>query len=136
MIAAALGADVYRGHAKEVGFHAIEVLDAEAAAPSGRCAGAALARRYLHPAAARRNCWRRAMSIRIRPSAAGAMCWRCNSTPKWAKTRASTPGSSSRPKTSRQRATPESLRAIHDRHGAGAVTAGRAMIGEWLSTLQ
>jgi hypothetical protein len=105
MIAAALGAEVYRGHAKEVGFHPVQVHVADspcATWPACRCCtGMAIP----SPCRPRPNCLPPAMSIRTRPSGAGAICWRCNSMPKWAKTPALTPGSNSRPKMLRKRAT-------------------------------
>ncbi|GMM62116.1 glutamine amidotransferase [Novosphingobium pituita] len=137
MIAAALGADVYRGHAKEVGFHAIEVLDAEsplrhlADVPVLHWHGDTftlppraelLASSHVYPHQAFR-CGRNVLALQFHAEMGEDPRFEA-----WVEQSPEDIAAAGH--------TPESLRAIHDRHGAGAVTAGRAMIGEWLSTLQ
>jgi hypothetical protein len=113
LMAAALGAEVYRGPAKEIGFHPIDVHDA-----AGRCATLPASRCCTGTATPSRcpnepNCSPRANAIRTRRFAAGPTSSGCSSTPRWGSTSASTCGPSSGPMTSPLADDRRTLRSDH-----------------------
>ena len=136
MIAAALGGDVYRGHAKEVGFHAVEVLatdgplrhvvdvpvlhwhgDTFTLPPQAQLLASSAA--YPHQAFCRG-----ANVLALQFHAEMGEDPRFEAWIEQAPDDVAAGGY-----------TPESLRAAHALHGPRAVGAGRAMIAEWLEGL-
>lgn len=138
LMAAALGAEVYRGPVKEVGFHPIEVHDTPGAAPLRHLAGIpvlhwhgdtftlpegtellASSERYANQA------FRRGANIlALQFHAEMGLDERFHVwTEQW-------PGDIEAAGTSVER-----LRADHEMHGPRVVEAGRAMITEWLEGL-
>lgn len=136
MIAAALGADVYRGHARELGFHAVEVHDPDsplrhvADVPVLHWHGDTftlppqaelLASSPLYP----HQAFRRGPNLLALQF--HAEMGEDERFEAWIE---------QSPEDVREAGhTPETLRAAHDRHGSTAVAAGRAMIAEWLAGL-
>jgi len=139
LLAAALGAEVFPGPAKEIGFHPISVKDSVAAAPLRHLqglpvlhwhgdtftlpAGAELlasSERYAHQA------FRRGANILgLQVHAEMGVDERFHVwTEQWPDDIAA--GGT----------TVERLRADHEEHGPSVVAAGRAMIAEWLASLQ
>ena len=138
MIAAALGAEVYAGPAKEIGFHPVEIHDDAREGPLGALVGVPL----LHwhgdtfdlpegveliassPAYAHQAFRRGPNVLALQFHAEMGLDARFESwITQWPEAITET-GSD-----------PDSLRAAHDRHGPGAVAAGRAMIAHWLAAL-
>ncbi|HEY6815033.1 MAG TPA: glutamine amidotransferase [Croceibacterium sp.] len=138
LMASALGAEVYRGPAKEIGFHPIAVHDTPAAAPLRHLAGLpvlhwhgdtftlpegaellASSERYPHQA------FRRGANVLgLQFHAEMGLDERFHVwTEQWPDDIAA--GGT----------TVEQLRADHAQHGARVVAAGRAMIAEWLEGL-
>lgn len=139
LMAAALGARVYPGPAKEIGFHPIEVRDTPAAAPLRHLAGLpvlhwhgdtftlpdgvellASSQRYAHQA------YRRGRNILgLQFHAEMGLDERFHVwTEQWPDDIAA------------GGMTVEQLRADHEAHGPTGVAAGRAMIAEWLESLE
>lgn len=139
LLASALGARVYPGPAKEVGFHPLVIADAPAAAPLRHLEdvpvlhwhgdtfdlpeGAELlasSERYPHQAfAVGPNI------LALQFHAEMGLDPRFDSwVDRWPHDIAAAG------------TTPERLRAEHDRHGAQVVAAGRAMIADWLASLR
>ncbi|KPF53778.1 glutamine amidotransferase [Novosphingobium sp. AAP1] len=136
MIAAALGADVYRGHAREVGFHPVQVHVADS--PLRHVAGVPvlhwhgdtftlpphaelLASSHVYPHQAFRR-GRNLLALQFHAE--------MGEDPRFDAWLAQSPEDVAA--AGHTRAT---LRHAHDAHGPGAVRAGRAMIGEWLAGL-
>jgi len=133
MIAAALGAEVYRGHAKEVGFHPVEVHAPDS--PLRHVAGVPvlhwhgdtftlppgaelLASSPLYPHQAFRR-GRNLLALQFHAE--------MGEDPRFDAWVAQSPED-----LAAVGHTPETLRAVHDAHGPTAAAAGRAMIAEWL----
>jgi GMP synthase (glutamine-hydrolysing) len=138
MIAAALGADVYAGPVKEVGFHPIKVHDAAREGPLRHLVAVpvlhwhgdtftrpegvellASSHLYEHQA------FRRGPNLlALQFHAEMGEDERFHTwVEQWPEAVCETCGDTER------------LRAAHDEHGPGAVAAGRAMIGDWLQGL-
>lgn len=136
MIAAAMGAEVYPGGAKEIGFHPIEVHDAQS--PLRHVAGVPvlhwhgdtftlpddvelLASSHVYP----HQAFRRGSNIlALQFHAEMGEDPRFDAWIEQGPHELAAAGH-----------TPETLRNAHDEHGPGAVAAGRAMIREWLAQL-
>jgi GMP synthase - Glutamine amidotransferase domain len=136
MIAAALGADVYRGHAREVGFHPVQVHVADsplrhvAHVPVLHWHGdtftlppnaelLASSHIYAHQAFRR---GRNVLALQFHAE--------MGEDPRFDAWIEQSPQD-----VADAGHTEASLRHAHDAHGGGAVQAGRAMIGEWLARL-
>ena len=134
MIAAALGAEVYRGHAKEVGFHPVQVHVADS--PLRHVAGVPvlhwhgdtftlppqaelLASSHVYPHQAFRR-GRNLLALQVHAE--------MGEDPRFDAWIEQSPEDVAEAGHSEA-----SLRHAHDAHGAGAVQAGRAMIREWLA---
>lgn len=134
MIAAALGADVYRGHAKEVGFHPVQVH--VAGSPLRHVAGVPvlhwhgdtftlppqaelLASSHVYPHQAFRR-GRNLLALQFHAE--------MGEDPRFDAWIEQSPED-----VAEAGHTEASLRHAHDSHGAGAVQAGRDMIREWLA---
>ncbi|NKJ43745.1 MULTISPECIES: glutamine amidotransferase [unclassified Novosphingobium] len=136
MIAAALGADVYRGHAKEVGFHPVQVHVADS--PLRHVAGVPVLHWHgdtftLPPNAellASSHVYAHQAFRRGKNLLALQFHAEMGEDPRFDAWIEQSPED-----VSAAGHTEASLRHAHDAHGGGAVQAGRAMIGEWLAGL-
>ena len=136
MIAAALGADVYRGHAKEVGFHPVAVRDAQG--PLRHLAGVPVLHWHgdtftLPPQAellASSHVYPHQAFARGRNLLALQFHAEMGEDPRFEAWIEQSPDD-----VAAAGHTHESLRAAHAAHGPAAVAAGRAMIREWLAGL-
>lgn len=97
MIAAAMGAEVFAGPHKEVGFHSISVHDNAIDGPLRHIAGVPvpIGTATSSPCPPMSSCSHPAISMPTRRSGAAAISWRSSSMPRWGWTRASMPGSNS-----------------------------------------
>jgi GMP synthase (glutamine-hydrolysing) len=136
MIAAALGADVYRGHAREVGFHPVQVHVADS--PLRHVAHVPVLHWHgdtftLPPNAellASSHIYAHQAFRRGRNLLALQFHAEMGEDPRFDAWIEQSPQD-----VADAGHTEASLRHAHDAHGGGAVQAGRAMIGEWLARL-
>ncbi|MBO9518305.1 MAG: glutamine amidotransferase [Porphyrobacter sp.] len=138
MIAAALGARVYRGPVSEVGFHQVEVASAPAAAPLRHLDGVPLLHWHSDSFELPEGAELLASSQLYRHQAfrRGTNTLGLQFHAEMGKDERFHAWTSSWPEDiTASGTTVERLRDDHDRHGARAVEAGQSMIAEWLTTL-